>query len=117
MLIEVTERIRRTQYTALTAVNQELINLYWDIGQLIVERQAGDTWKMVVKRLSEDLQNEFPGIGGFSVSNLWRMKNFYEAHGASEKLASMVQEIAWRHNITMLEREFYRETAIAGRNR
>ena len=44
LLREIKERIRSAQYAALRAVNRELINLYWDIGRLIVERQSGETW-------------------------------------------------------------------------
>ena len=60
-------------------MNKELVGLYWDIGQLIVARQEGKSWgKAVVKRLATDLQAEFPGVGGFSTSNLWRMRSFFE---------------------------------------
>ncbi|GLI46884.1 PDDEXK nuclease domain-containing protein [Methanoculleus bourgensis] len=115
LLLEVKERIRAAQYQALRAVNKELIGLYWDIGRLIVERQAGDTWgKSIVQQLSGDLQKEFPGISGFSASNLWRMKSFFEAYAGSEKLAHLVREIGWSHNLVILqrcsdplEREFY----------
>jgi len=66
---------------------------------------AGDTWgKAVVKQLSEDLQKEFPGVGGFSASNLWRMKNFFQAYKSSKKLAPLVRQIACSHNIIVLER-------------
>ena len=69
------------QYAALKAVNQELVGLYWDIGRMIVERQMVEArGESVVKRLSADLQREFPGVGGFSASNLWRMKAFFEAY-------------------------------------
>jgi predicted nuclease of restriction endonuclease-like (RecB) superfamily len=105
LLAEVKERVRAAQYEALKAVNRQLVGLYWDIGRLIVERLAGDTWgKEIVQRLSEDLQLEFPGIGGFSTGNLWRMRKFYEAYVSSEKLAPLVQQIAWSHNIVVLER-------------
>jgi predicted nuclease of restriction endonuclease-like (RecB) superfamily len=115
LLLEVKERIRAAQYQALRAVNKELIGLYWDIGRLIVERQAGDTWgKSIVQQLSGDLQKEFPGISGFSASNLWRTKSFFEAYAGSEKLAQLVREIGWSHNLVILqrcsdplEREFY----------
>jgi predicted nuclease of restriction endonuclease-like (RecB) superfamily len=115
LLGEVKERIRRAQYDALRAVNRELIALYWDIGRLIHERQRGRTWgKQIVARLAVDLQREFPGIGGFSASNLWRMKLFFETYSASEILAPLVREIGWSHNVILmekcgndLEREFY----------
>jgi len=58
-----------------------LIELYWDIGKLIVERLAGETWgRAVVQNLSKDLQLEFPGVSGFSVPNLYKMRQFYEAY-------------------------------------
>src|SRR5205085_12542595 len=74
LLREIKERIRSAQYAALRAVNRELINLYWDIGRLIVERQSGQTWgRSVVQNLAKDLQLEFPGVAGFSAPNLYKM--------------------------------------------
>jgi predicted nuclease of restriction endonuclease-like (RecB) superfamily len=109
------ERIRSAQLDALRSVNREQISLYADIGRMIVERQQGDTWgKGIVDNLADDLRKEFPGANGFSAANLWRMKNFYEAYGGDEKLAQLVREIGWSHNISILEkckseqeREFY----------
>ena len=95
LLAEIKERVRTAQYHALKAVNKELVGLYWDIGCVIVQRQAGETWgKSIVQQLASDLQCEFPGISGFSASNLWRMKSFYETYRDSEKLAPLVREIA-----------------------
>lgn len=105
LLTAVKERVRTAQYAALKAVNAELVGLYWDIGRMIVERQAGESWgKAIVQQLAGDLQQEFPGVGGFSASNLWRMKAFYDAYQGVEKLAPVVREIAWSHNIIILER-------------
>jgi predicted nuclease of restriction endonuclease-like (RecB) superfamily len=112
---EIKERIKSAQYEALKAVNKELIALYWDIGRMIVERQKGKTWgKSIVDQLAKDLQKEFPGISGFSSSNLWRMHNFYEYYAKNEKLAQLVREIGWGHNMVIMEqckddlqREFY----------
>ena len=115
LLGEIRERIRAAQYAALRAVNRELIELYWDIGRLIVERQRGDSWgRAVVESLAQDLRAEFPGVGGFSASNLWRIKLFYQTYITEVKLAPMVREIGWSHNIIIMEkssgsaeREFY----------
>ncbi len=105
LLGEVKERIRSAQYEALKAVNKELVGLYWDIGRLIVERQDVEGWgKAVVEQLAADLRTEFPGVGGFSSSNLWRMKAFFEAYTGLEKLAPLVREIGWSHNLAILER-------------
>ncbi len=105
LLGEIRERIRSAQYDALKAVNKELISLYWDIGRMIVGRREEKGWgKSVVQRLAADLQKDFPGIQGFSASNLWRMKLFYETYSSSQKLAPLVREIGWTHNIVILER-------------
>jgi predicted nuclease of restriction endonuclease-like (RecB) superfamily len=94
LLLEVKQRIRSAQYEALKAVNKELIALYWDIGAMIVSRQQGASWgKSVVEQLAKDLQAEFPGIGGFSAANLWRMRLFYEIYTTNQKLAPLVREI------------------------
>ena len=115
LLREIKERIRSAQYAALRAVNRELIELYWDIGRLIVERQAGETWgRSVVQNLAKDLQLEFPGIAGFSAPNLYKIRKFYETYRGNEILSPLVIEISWTKNLVILEqckdsaeREFY----------
>jgi predicted nuclease of restriction endonuclease-like (RecB) superfamily len=115
LLSDIKQRVRSAQYAALKAVNKELISLYWDIGQMIVERQKEEKWgKSVVEQLAKDLRIEFPGISGFSAQNLWRMKQFYQSYAQNTKLSPLVREIGWTHNIIILmnckddlEREFY----------
>ena len=115
LLAEVKARVRSAQYAALKAVNTELVGLYWDIGRMIVERQEKAGWgKSVVEQLATDLRAAFPGVAGFSASNLWRMKGLFESYQGLEKLAPLVREIGWSHNIVImercsdpLEREFY----------
>ncbi len=71
LLITIKERIRNAQYDALKKVNQELINLYQYIGKMIITRQKENNWgKAIIETLAKDLQNEFPGIRGFSARNL-----------------------------------------------
>jgi predicted nuclease of restriction endonuclease-like (RecB) superfamily len=115
LLVDVKQRIRSAQYAALKAVNQELIALYWDIGQLIVDRQQAAGWgKSIVEQLAKDIQSEFSGISGFSTANLWRMRSFCLAYAENPNLAPLVREIGWTHNLVIiekckdeLEREFY----------
>lgn len=104
-LAEIKERIHKAQYDAFKAVNKELIRLYWDIGKSIVAKQEKLGWgKAIVETLAKDLQKEFPGIQGFSKDNLWRMRKFYLQYRDNQKLAPLVQEIGWTHNIYILER-------------
>src|SRR3989338_6752305 len=104
-LKEIKERIYKAQYDALKAVNKELINLYWDIGKSIVAKQEKLGWgKAIVETLAKDLQKEFPGIQGFSVQNLWYMRQFYLAYKDNLKLQPLVGEISWTKNVIIMER-------------
>ncbi|RZK20626.1 MAG: DUF1016 domain-containing protein, partial [Flavobacterium sp.] len=111
---EVKAKVRQAQYDALKAVNIGLINLYWEIGKSITEKQNLNWGKAVVPTLSAELQQEFPGVGGFSVGNLWLMAQFYTEYQKDENLVPLVREISWSKHITILktckdslERQFY----------
>jgi len=115
LLDSIKTRIRRAQYDALKAVNKELIALYWDIGEMIVERQNKEGWgKAVVENLAVDLQKEFPGVQGYSSRNIWYMRTFYLTYKGNQKLQPLVAEISWTKHLVVLdrckndvEREFY----------
>lgn len=117
-LKELTERVRTAQLRAAVAANRVLTELYWQIGRDIVERQKVHGWgKSVVERLARDLQAEFPGLGGFSPRNVWRMRAFYLAYSEEvqklprpvaemdgENLPRPVAEIPWGHNADLLDK-------------
>ncbi|MDD3324228.1 MAG: PDDEXK nuclease domain-containing protein [Sulfurospirillaceae bacterium] len=117
---EIKSKILSSQYEALKAVNKELINLYWDIGKNIVEKQEQFGWgQSVVKNLSEELQKEFVGMKGFSERNLWNMRTFYIEYRDNTKLQALTAQIGWTHNVVIfqkakdeLEREFYIKMVI-----
>ena len=88
------ERILQARTSAARAVNRDLVLLYWDIGRGIVEKQQTAGWgEAVVERLAADLRAEFPDMRGFSVANLWRMKQFYLTHTSPEFLSQAVKEL------------------------
>ena len=104
-LKEIKECIYKAQYDALKAVNKELINLYWDIGRSIVAKQDKLGWgKAIVETLAKDLQKEFPGIQGFSVQNLWNMRQLYLLYKDNPKLQPLVGEISWTKNVIIMQR-------------
>lgn len=75
------ERILHARTSAARAVNRELVSLYWDLGQSIVEKQRVLGWgESVIDRLSSDLQEAFPRTTGFSPRNMRDMKRFYLAY-------------------------------------
>jgi hypothetical protein len=117
-VLQLKERIRNAQLRAALAVNRELIQLYWQIGQAIVERQQRGGWgRSVVERVARDLQDEFPGLAGFSPPNIWRMRSFYLAYTEEVRklprpvteldgrnLPSVVAEIPLGHNADLLDK-------------
>lgn len=87
-------RILDARTSAARAVNRDLVLLYWDIGRGITEKQQKAGWgDAVVERLSADLRAEFADMSGFSVPNLWRMKQLYLVYSSSEFLSQAVREI------------------------
>ncbi len=123
LLADIKQRVRAAQYAALRVVNKELVTLYWDIGRIIVERQGsaghGDA---IAERLALDLRAEFPDITGFSLRNIFYMRQFYLAYRTETKVQPLVAQIAWSQNLIVLQRckepykrEFYlRMTAKHG---
>ena len=113
-IAEIKQKIRQAQYEAMRAVNLQLVNLYWEIGKAIAEKQQESWGKAVVPTLSKELQNEFPGASGFSVGNLWLMAQFYTEYHDVVNLVPLVREISWSKHVTILkrckdnlERQFY----------
>jgi len=70
-LEDVRDRIQHTQIRVVKSANRELIELYWSLGQLIVEKQEAFGWgKSVVEQLATDLRSGDHGRRGFSAQNL-----------------------------------------------
>jgi hypothetical protein len=71
-LNEIKNQVVNSRVQAVKAVNSELIALYWNIGEIVVQRQKIYNWgKSVVDKLAKDLQREFADSSGFSSSNIW----------------------------------------------
>ena len=104
-LMDVKQRIRNARYAALQTVNKEQLQLYWDIGKMIVEKQEQTDWgKSVVEQLSADLRKDFPGQSGWSAQNLWYMRKFYIEYKEKENLQPLVGEIGWTHNVLIFSK-------------
>lgn len=102
-LSDLKTRISTAQVKAALAVNRELILLYWQIGQDILERQSRHNWgSKVIDRLATDLKTAFPDISGFSRSNLKYMRAFADAYTLDEIGQRCVGQLPWRHNIALL---------------
>lgn len=112
---DIIQLIKHSRTNAIRAVNAEMINLYWNIGEYISKKIEQAEWgDSVVTELAKHIQQNEPEIKGFSDKNIWRMKQFFETYKDVPKLSSQVREISWTHNMIILsrsktleEREFY----------
>jgi predicted nuclease of restriction endonuclease-like (RecB) superfamily len=121
LLEDLKSRIRTAQVKAVLAVNRELVLLYWELGQRILESQKREGWgAKVIDRLSKDLSQMFPDMAGFSTRNFKYMRAFAAAWPDKAFVQEALAQLPWYHNVTLLdkvkdpaEREFYIRQTIA----
>jgi predicted nuclease of restriction endonuclease-like (RecB) superfamily len=116
---EITSLIASAKSRAYQAVNKELVNLYWHVGEHVSKQVLSKAWgKSVVQELADYIQKYEPNIKGFSAQNIWRMKQFYEMYAENTKLSPLVRELTWTNNLIILtceseqEQEFYLRMSI-----
>lgn len=77
-LLTLKNRIRQAQSTIILTANIQILTIYWEIGEFVVELEKQKDWgSKVIDQLSADLKNEFPELKGLSSRNLRYMRNFY----------------------------------------
>lgn len=129
LLAEVKGRIQTAQTRAMLAVNAELVRLYWDIGQIIDQRQQHEGWGTgVIPRLALALKNELPEVKGFSERNIGLMVRFYREYPDAAILQASLAKIPaatfwaipWYHHTLLLQkvkdlevRQWYMEQTIS----
>jgi predicted nuclease of restriction endonuclease-like (RecB) superfamily len=104
-LAELKARIAAARTRAALAVNSELIKLYWEIGQDILERERQEGWgARVIDRLSADLRRDFPEMRGLSRSNLHYMRLLAAAWPDEEIVPQAVGQLPWGHIRCLLDK-------------
>jgi len=110
VLREVKQQIQEAQVKASFSVNKELLKLYWEIGKTITHQQKMNGWgSKIIEKLSQDVQNEFPGIEGFSHRNISRMLAFFLAYSILPQAVAKLDtcpifNVPWGHNAVLLEK-------------
>jgi predicted nuclease of restriction endonuclease-like (RecB) superfamily len=133
LLDDLKNRVRTALSQVARSVNRAVIELYWQIGRAVVQRQEFENWdEAVIEELALDLQSEFPGMRGFSRVNLARVRSFFLAYthdyvGTAPpcheidgiKPPGVLAELPWRHNVALVEqlrdpteRLWYAQTAV-----
>jgi predicted nuclease of restriction endonuclease-like (RecB) superfamily len=113
--VEVVGLIQQARQRAFQAVNTEIIDLYWQVGETISRKLETATWgEGVVDQLARYIARKHPDIKGFTRRSLFRMRQFYETYRREEKVAPLLRQLSWTHNLLILsrskrpeEREFY----------
>lgn len=138
ILQDLKEKIRQARLRATIAVNNELLKVYWEIGDTISKQEQAEGWgTKTVERLAKDLRVEFQDMKGLSPRNLRYMRDFALAYpqftilqqdvaksDADENqpstiLQRSIAKLPWGHNCTLLdklklpeERAFYAQKAV-----
>jgi len=100
---DIKQRVQRSQIKAAVSINQELLQLYWDMAARIVEKQKQTSWgDGFLEQLSKDLQGEFPDMKGFSLRNLKYMRQWFLFWSESSIGQQLVAQIPWGHNLVIL---------------
>lgn len=134
--IEIIQLIKKAQASAISIVNTELVNLYWNIGAYISKQLADSNWgDKTVDELANYIQKEYPELKGFNRRGLYRMKQFYETYHSmsfvsspmtqikeSDIRKSILVKVSWTHHLVLIsrtksneEREFYLQLCIRER--
>ena len=86
LLKQIKQRVQLAQKRAIFSASEEMLRMYWDIGEMLSVRQKEAGWgTKFLERISVDLKNEFPEIKGFSVRNCQFMIQFYKEYNQELK--------------------------------
>ena len=114
-MVELKGRIQSAQIKAAMTVNRQLLELYWQLGREICEKQQTTNWgDGLIQQLAKDLSAAFPGMKGFSRTNLFYIKKWFLFYSCAEKVQQPVAEreivqqvvgqIPWGHNVLIINR-------------
>ncbi len=112
--------IENAKGRALKAVNAELINMYWEVGEYLSELCSKSSFgDKVIDDVADYISSANPTIKGFNRRGLYRMRQFYETYKDDEFVTPLVTQISWTNHLLIMsksktkeERHFYLELCI-----
>ena len=91
---EILQLINVAKQRAYRAVDAELVQLYWQVGEYISRKLDSATWgDGVVEELARFLARSQPGLRGFTRANLFRMRQFYQLYRENVIVAPLVRQL------------------------
>lgn len=119
-VVSMKDRLKAAQIKAALAVNSEQIRFYWELGCALIEKQKTHKWgESFLIQFSHDIRAANPGMQGFSVRNLQRMKQFAKLYPKLAIAPQPVAQLPWGHISFLIHavkddlvRTWYAEQAI-----
>jgi predicted nuclease of restriction endonuclease-like (RecB) superfamily len=91
--------IEEARNRAFHKVNEELVLLYFKVGNLVSEKVSAGAWgENTVEELASFIQDNCPGLKGFNRRGLYRMKQFYETYSSPEFVSILATHLQKAEN-------------------
>ena len=125
LLRKIKQRVQIAQQRAIYAANEEMLRMYWDVGEMLQYSQDADGWgQKTLLRLAVDLKNDYTEIKGFSVRNMQCMMQFFNEYnreltmvkGAAAPITQPlvaqlerynftlpIKHLGWTHNLIIMQ--------------
>ncbi|MDE6439709.1 MAG: PDDEXK nuclease domain-containing protein [Bacteroidales bacterium] len=101
LLNQIKQRVHLARQRTIYAANEELLRMYWDIGQLLQQSQDNDGWgKKTLQRLAMDLKNDYAEIKGFTVRNMQYMVQFFNEYNQELTMIKTSLPLQGKNTIT-----------------
>ena len=104
--------IRTAQIKAAVKVNSGMLQMYWNLGKEITERQKTANWgDGFLKELSRELMAEFPDMKGFSYRNLKYIRQWFLFYNQEDSIGQQVVaqlgediffSVPWGHHLYIM---------------
>ncbi len=86
--------IEEARNRAFQKVNEELVMLYFKVGNLVSDKVSAGAWgENTVEELASYIQNNCPGLKGFNRRGLYRMKQFFDTYSSPEFVSTLLTQL------------------------
>ncbi len=117
---QIVELINNRKNNAYRKINEEMIQLYFEVGKYVNELKEKSTYgDKISEKVAEFLKNNYPELKGFTKRNIERMVQFYNTYKDDEIGISLITQLSWTNNLLILsgaknqeERHFYLKLVI-----
>ena len=99
------QKIELAQQKAVISANITLLDLYWDIGNILLHKKKEQGWgAKVINTLSNDITSAFPDSKGYSCRNLEYMSQFAKTYSNYLDVKDELSKVSWSHNLVLMSK-------------